>query len=66
MGAILIETKDADELKFIKEILKRTRIKNKELNKEEYEDLLLGVTMITEKTGEKVSTASIKKQLSEK
>ncbi len=65
MGAILIETKDASELKFIKEILKRTKIKNKELNKEDYEDLLLGVTMITEKTGKKVSKETILKKLSE-
>ena len=66
MGAILIQTKDASELKFIKEILRRTKIKNKELNKEDYEDLLLGVAMITEKTGEKVSKETIMDKLSKK
>lgn len=64
MGAILIKTKDAAELNFIKEILKRTKIKSKELNKEDYEDFLLGIKMVTEKTGKKVSSETIKRKLS--
>ncbi len=64
MAAILIEAKDANELKFIREILKRTRIKNKELSNEDYEDFLLGLKMSTEKTGKKVSRSTIMKKLS--
>lgn len=63
MGAILIKTKDVKELNFIREILKRTRIKNKELNEEDYEDFLLGLMMTTEKTGKKVSRETIMKKL---
>lgn len=63
MGAIIIETKDLSELQFIKEILKRTRIKNKELNKEEYEDFLLGSLMKKEKTGKIVTKSTIIKKL---
>ena len=66
MAAISIEPKDANELDFIRVILKRTRIKNKELNDEDYEDFLLGLKMSVEKTGEKVSKASIMKKLTSK
>ncbi|MBW7867206.1 MAG: hypothetical protein H3C31_02645 [Brumimicrobium sp.] len=66
MGAIIIETKSAEELKFVREMLKRTRIKNKELSKEDYEDFLLGLNMSIEKTGKKVSRTAIMKKLSSK
>lgn len=59
MDAIIIETKDASELKFIKTFLERTKIKSKILKKEEYEDFLLGSLMSTTKTGKTVSKSTI-------
>jgi hypothetical protein len=66
MAAIIINTKDSDELKFIREILKRTRIQSLELREEDYEDLLLGLKMSVEKTGQKTSRSTIMKKLSSK
>lgn len=66
MKAILIEAKDEEELAFIREVLKRTRIKSKELSRDDYEDLLLGLKMAVEKTGKKVSKDTIMKKLTSK
>ena len=63
MGAIIIKTKDASELKFVKELLRRSRIKNKELSDEDFEDILLGEIMSTRKTGKTVSKSTIIKKL---
>lgn len=63
MGAIIIEAKDAAELKFIKAFLERTQIKNKILDKEEYEDFMLGSLMNKSKTGKRVSKATIVSKL---
>ncbi len=63
MGAILIKTKDASELKFVKELLRRLRIKNKELSNNDFEDILLGEIMSDRRTGKSVSKATITKEL---
>jgi hypothetical protein len=66
MGAILIKTNDASELRFIKEMLKRVRIKNKELKDDEYEDFLFGIMMKSNKTGKTVLKETITKKLQSK
>lgn len=63
MGAILIKTKDASELKFIKEMLKRSRIRNKELSDDDFEDIVLGEIIKKERTGKTVSKSTIIKKL---
>lgn len=63
MGAILIKTKDESEFKFIKEMLKRSRIRNKELSDDDFEDIILGEIMKKERTGKTVSKSTITKKL---
>ena len=59
MEAIIIKAKKSDELKFIRAFLKRTKIKNKELDKSEYEDFIFGSFMNNAKTGKTVSKRTV-------
>lgn len=63
MGAILIKSKDNSELKFVKELLRRLRIKNKELSDDDFENVLFGEIMRDRRTGKSVSKATITKKL---
>lgn len=65
MNVIIIETNDKKEFEFIRELLKRTKIKNKELTRDDYEDFLLGLKMNIEKTGNHVPKSEIMKKLKE-
>ncbi len=65
MGTIVI-TADNQSNKILKEIAKRLGAKVMKLKDEQYEDLLLGSLMDSEKTGEKVSKEIIFKKLRRK
>lgn len=66
METILIQPKDASELKFILEMLERAKIKNKRISTDTKEDFLLGELMKTERTGKTVSRSTIMKKLKAK
>jgi hypothetical protein len=65
MGTIVI-TADNQSNKILKEIAKRLGAKVMKLKDEQYEDLLLGSLMDSEKTGETVSKEIIFKKLRRK
>ena len=65
MGAIVIKAKPQSR-KLLRELAEKLGARVTEINEQQYEDLLLGELMDAEKTGRKVSRASIFKKFPSK
>jgi hypothetical protein len=65
MSTIVINT-DSQNSKILKELAERLGAKVMKLKDDQYEDLLLGALMESEKTGENVSREMIFKKLKQK
>lgn len=63
METIVINTKDKSSAKFILDLISRLGEKGRILDTEQKEDFALGMLMKKEKTGKKVSRATIFKKL---
>lgn len=63
MATIIIDTKTEGNARFILEFIKKIGEKGKILTKTESEDLMLGQILKEQKTGKKVSRATVMKNL---
>jgi hypothetical protein len=66
MGVLLINTANSKELKLVRELLDRMKIKNMEISRDDNEDFLFGEIIKKEKTGELVTRNTIMKKLKAK
>ena len=66
MGVLLINTANSKELKLVRELLDRMKIKNMEISRDDNEDFLFGEMIKKEKTGELVTRNTIMKKLKAK
>ena len=66
METLIINTKKEGNAKFILELIQKIGETGRLLTKTEQEDFLLGELMLKEKTGKKVSKATILKTLRQK
>lgn len=66
MGSLLIKTSNSSELKLIRELLDKMKIKNVEISTEEKEDYLFGQMMTKDKTKKMVYRETIVRKLKAK